>query len=225
LLKSKIDNRIILALDVQNIDQAVEIVSATSEYIDAVKVGLPLGLTAGLGVIRRIKEHTDLPIIADIKISDVPDIAAELAKICFSLGYEGITIQGFVGPTAIEKCVSESKKTHDVIVVTEITHMDGEIFMQPISEDIAQMAKDVGASGIQAPGTRPERVRTLRKIVGDDLLIVSCGIGTQGGEIGSAIKAGADFEIIGRTICNHHDPEQIAREISQKTKVKNRQLC
>jgi orotidine-5'-phosphate decarboxylase len=222
LLKSRIDNRIILALDVQDINQAIKIVSATSEYIDAVKVGLPLGLTAGLSVIKRIKEHTDLPIIADIKISDVPDIATELAKLCFSLGYEAITVQGFVGPTSIEKCVSESGKMRDVIVVTEITHMDGEIFMQPISEDIAQMAKDVGASGIQAPGTRPERVRILRKIVGDDLLIVSCGIGTQGGEIGSAIRAGADFEIIGRTIYNHHNPKQIARKISQKTKVRNR---
>jgi orotidine-5'-phosphate decarboxylase len=214
-----------LALDVQDINQAVEIVSATSEYVDAVKVGLPLGLTAGLGVIRRIEEHTDLPVIADIKISDVPDIAAQLAKICFSLGYEGITIQGFVGPTAIEKCVSESKKTHDVIVVTEITHMDGEIFMQPISEDIAQMAKDVGASGIQAPGTRPERVRILRKIVGDDLLIVSCGIGAQGGEIGGAIEAGADFEIIGRAIWDSPDPAKAAKRISQKIKAENGKQC
>jgi len=39
----------------------------------------------------------------------------------------------------------------------------------------------------------------LRNIVGA-LIIACCGIGAQGPEPGSAIKAGADFEIIGRTI-------------------------
>jgi orotidine-5'-phosphate decarboxylase len=221
LLKSKIDNRVILALDVTDISRAVEIASITAEYVDAIKIGLPLGLIKGFSIINRIKKNASIPVIADIKISDVPEIARKLARICFDLGFEAITIQGFAGPTAIEECVRESKGTRDVIVITEITHSDAEIFMQPLSEDVVQMAKDVGATGIQAPGTRPERVKLFREIVGNEMLIVSCGIGTQGGKIGSAIKAGADFEIIGRTICNATDPKKAARKISEKLKMED----
>lgn len=219
MLKSKIDNRVILALDVTDIDHAIDIASITAEYIDAIKIGLPLGLTASFNIVDKIRRSADLPMIADIKISDVPEIARGLARICFDLGFDAITIHGFVGPTAIEECVRESKGTKDVIVITEITHPDAEIFMQPFSEDIVRMAKDVGATGIQAPGTRSERVKLFREIVGNEMLIVSCGIGTQGGKIGSAIKAGADFEIIGRTICNATDPKKAAREISEKLKT------
>jgi orotidine-5'-phosphate decarboxylase len=36
--------------------------------------------------------------------------------------------------------------------------------------------------------------------MGDRLILISCGIGKQGPKIGSAIAAGADYEIIGRSI-------------------------
>lgn len=219
MLKSKMNNRVILALDVTDVDRAMEIASVTSEYVDAIKIGLGLGLTAGLDIVDRIRSSVDLPMIADIKISDIPEIAGGLARTCFDLGFDVVTIQGFIGPTAVEECVRESRGIKDVIVITEITHPDAEIFMQPVSEDIAQMAKDVGATGIQAPGTRPERVRRLRRIVGEDMLIVSCGIGAQGGKIGSAIKAGADFEIIGRTIYNDVNPKKAAMEIARRLKI------
>lgn len=219
MLKSKINNRLILALDVTDIDRAIEVASVTSEYVDAIKIGLPLGLTAGLKIIDTMRKNTDLPMIADIKISDVPEIARGLAHTCFDSGFDAVTVHGFVGPTAIEECIRESKAIKDVIVVTETTHQDAEIFMQPVSEDIARMAKDLGATGIQAPGTRPERVKLLRTIVGENMTIVSCGIGAQGGKIGGAIKAGADFEIIGRTIYNATDPQQMAKEISNKLKT------
>jgi len=218
LLKSKMNNRIILALDVLNVDRAIEIAKVTSEFVDAIKIGLPLGLTTSLCIINKIREFADLPMIADIKIGDVPEIARKLSRVCFDSGFDAVTIHGFIGPTAIEECVRESKGIRDIIVITETTHPDAEIFMQPVSEDIAQMAKDVGATGIQAPGTRPERVKRFRQIVGNDMLIVSCGIGTQGGKIGSAIEAGADFEIIGRMICNAEAPGKIAKKISDKLK-------
>ena len=218
LLESKINNHLILALDITNIDRAIKVALMTSEYIDAIKIGLPLGLVASLDIIQRIKERTDLPIMADIKICDVPEIAKKLAHVCFDSGADAITIHGFAGPCAVEECVNVSGREKDVIVLTEITHPDAAIFMESVSEDIARMARDVGASGIQAPGTRPEKVSLFRSIVGDDMLIVSCGIGAQGGKIGGAIEAGADFEIFGRSITATLNPEESAREISRRLK-------
>jgi len=219
LLKSKINNRIILALDVPDVDRAIQIASATAEYVDAIKIGLPIGLRAGLTIIDKLRRHTSLPIIADIKISDVPEIAGVLARTCFDFGFDAVTVQGFVGPSVVKECVRESKAVKDVIVITEMTHPDAQIFMQPLAEEVADMARKVGASGIQTPGTRPERVKILREKVGEKMLIVSCGIGAQGGAIGSAIRAGADFEIIGRIIYTAANPKKIAMEISQELKT------
>ncbi len=67
--------------------------------------------------------------------------------------------------------------------------------------------------GVQVPATKPGRIQEVRNKVGDKLLIISCGIGTQkfynsenqGPEIGSAIKEGANYEIIGRSIYANKD--------------------
>ena len=72
-----------------------------------------------------------------------------------------------------------------------------------------------GASGIIAPGTRTERIRELRKIVGN-LLILTPGIGAQGGSASEAIKAGADFVIVGRAIYNASSPRNAAENIVEE---------
>jgi orotidine-5'-phosphate decarboxylase len=89
---------------------------------------------------------------------------------------------------------------------------------QPLGEKIAKMAKELGATGIVAPATRPNRVRKYRKIIGNDMLIISPGVGPQGGKIGDAILEGANFEIIGRLIYNAPDQAEAARRISLELK-------
>lgn len=215
MLRSKKNNGLVLALDVTDSKSAVEIASMTSQYLDAIKIGLPLTLACSLGIIEKLKKLTNLPIITDFKIADVPEFARRVSRDSFDAGADAITVHGFIGPTALEACIDEAKGGKDVIVMTEITHPDAELFMQPVADDIARMAYDLGASGIQAPGTRPKRIEKLRRIIGDDMLILSCGIGAQGGKVGSAIKAGADFEIVGRTIYLDPNPQKAAENISK----------
>lgn len=213
MLRYKKSSGLILALDVSDSKSAVQIVSMTSQYLDAIKIGLPLTLACGFHIIERLKESTNLPIIADFKIADVPAFAQKVTRNSFDAGADAITVHGFAGPTTLEACIDEAKGSKDVIVMTELTHPDAELFMQPVADDIARMAYELGASGIQAPGTRPERIEKVRRIIGDDMLILSCGIGTQGGNVGSAIKAGADFEIVGRRIYLAPNPQKAAESI------------
>jgi orotidine-5'-phosphate decarboxylase len=91
-------------------------------------------------------------------------------------------------------------------------------FYQKLGEKIAKMAKELGATGIVAPATRPNRVKRYRDIIGENMLIISPGVGPQGGQIGDAIKEGANFEVIGRLIYTSNDPARTAREISQQLK-------
>lgn len=203
-----------LALDVMEVCTAKNILSSVAAYIDAIKIGLPLALAEGCKIFKEIRSETNMPILADIKIADVPHIARKVSRLCFDSGADAITVHGFVGPSAIEACVAEAGSDKDVIVMTEITHADASVFMERVARKIAEIARDTGASGIQAPGNRPERVKTMRKIVGDQLVIVSCGMGFQGGEEGSAVAAGADFEIYGRSIYEDSNPQETVRRIS-----------
>ena len=88
------------------------------------------------------------------------------------------------------------------------------LFMENAAGTIARIAVDAGASGIQAPGNRPDRVSALRKIVGTEKTVIACGMGFQGGETGSALRAGADFELYGRSIYEAQDPREAAKQIS-----------
>ena len=65
--------------------------------------------------------------------------------------------------------------------------------------DMAKMAADCGVNGVVAPATRPGRVKVIWDIVGE-LIIISPGVGAQGGSAGDTIRAGADYVIVGSSI-------------------------
>ncbi|NIP35513.1 MAG: orotidine-5'-phosphate decarboxylase, partial [Thermoplasmata archaeon] len=55
----------------------------------------------------------------------------------------------------------------------------------------------------------PERVTALRGIIGPDMLILSPGVGTQGGSAGETIRAGASAVIVGRSLYRADDPHSV----------------
>lgn len=208
------ESGIILALDLLEKKSAMNLLKLVSQDIDCIKIGYPIVLKNGVDIVSEIRSLCEIPIIADFKVSDVPHISRRIVRLSIDAACDGILIHGFMGPDGVEACINEAGEMM-VFVVTELTNPGGEIFTQPISEDIARMAKELGAYGIQAPGTRPERVKRLRQIVGNDLTIISCGVGAQGPEPGSAIKAGADFEIIGRAIYASSNPIRAMNNIKK----------
>jgi orotidine-5'-phosphate decarboxylase len=208
-------NRIIHALDVEDKERALVIAGQIRDYVDAIKISYPLALKYGLSVIHEIKEKARLPILACFKIADIPEISRRIMQVAIDAGADGITVHGIFGRDMIEECVRVgSQKGVDVYVLTEMSHPGAVELTQQLGEKIARMAKELGATGIVAPATRPNRVKKYRTIVGNDMLILSPGIGPQGGNVGDAIIEGANFEIIGRLIYNSLDPAQAARKIS-----------
>jgi len=77
------------------------------------------------------------------------------------------------------------------------------------------LAVTVGASGIIAPATRPERVKHLRELIGDKLILAP-GVGAQGGTPADPIAAGADYIIVGRAIYDSPNPRAEAEKITKE---------
>jgi len=177
---------------------AITIASSVWKYVDAFKVNYPLVLAEGISVIEELSLYRQ--VIADFKIADVPHISAKIAKIAFENGASAVIAHGFTGSDSV-KAVLDVAKNYDgeVYVVSELSSPGGEEYMTGVSEKIVKMAKKLGCHGIIAPATRPERVKKLRSVAGN-MLILSPGVGKQGGDAVEAIKAGADFVIVGRGI-------------------------
>lgn len=211
------NNRLILALDVADAKNAISIAEETAEYVDAIKIGYPLALGAGLGIINDICEFS--PVIADFKIADIPNTGRLICEQAFEAGAGAVIVHGFTGTDSVLECVKTAAKFNgDIFVVTEMSHPGAIEFMQPKALELAAIAVKSGAKGVVAPATRPESIQRIRKVV-RKLIIISPGVGAQGASPADAIRAGADYVIAGRSIYNAKNPsieaEKIVKEIEK----------
>lgn len=208
------ESGIMLALDLPDRKSAFALLEQVIDSVDVIKFNYPLVLNEGIRLLAETKKRFNKPIFADFKIADVPVTNNRIIKLCTDYGADAVMIHGFVGIDALQKARHTARKIK-LFLMTQLTNPGGLDFYAPFSEKFAEIARTLGMDGIQAPGNRPEAIKKARAIVGDDLTIVSCGIGAQGGEFGGALKAGADYEIIGRAIYNNPDPQKKVMEIKK----------
>jgi len=203
--------RIILALDVTSHADALRVVGSVKDYVDAIKINWPLTLAAGPDIIQEMSKVKD--VICDFKISDIPNTNRLIVEQAMSRGASAVICHGFAGEDSVKACVDAAKG--QVFVLTEMSHPGGKQFTAPVADMLAAIAKAAGARGIVAPATRPERVAALRKIIGN-LEIITPGVGAQGGKASDAIRAGADYIIVGRAIYEAADPRDAARKLADE---------
>jgi orotidine-5'-phosphate decarboxylase len=210
---------LILALDVGDPLEALEIAETCAPFLDRLKLGYPLILRAGLGIVEDLAS-LGLPLIADFKVADIPNTNRLIAEQVFTRGFDAIICQGFVGRDAIEACVDTARAYGgECYVVAEMSHPGAtQFFSRGIAERLAELAVECRADGIIAPGTRPERIRALRPIV-RQRKILAPGIGAQGGDL-ARVAPLVDGVIVGRTIYEARDPVTVAADLADALKAR-----
>ncbi|MEM0089591.1 MAG: orotidine-5'-phosphate decarboxylase [Archaeoglobaceae archaeon] len=200
---------LILALDIEDRRSALKIAENLADLVEMFKVNYPLVLSAGIKVISELAEIK--PVIADLKIADVPHISARIAEIAFRNDAKAVIIHGFAGSDSIKAVLSVSKRYNgEVYVVTELSSEGGTEFMARLSLEIAEKAKELGCQGLIAPATRIERLKAIREVA-KDMKILCPGIGAQGGSL-EALKF-ADGIIVGRSIYLAENPRETAKKL------------
>ncbi|WP_297093090.1 orotidine-5'-phosphate decarboxylase [Thermococcus sp.] len=205
--------RLILALDVYDRERALEIAECTADYLWAVKVNWPLIIGSGLKIITELKQVTGLPIIADLKLADIPNTNRLIAKKVFEAGADYVIAHGFVGRDSV-RAVMELGET---IIVVEMSHPGAREFIQPATDRLIELANELEPFGVIAPATRPGRVSYIRSNLKPGIKILTPGVGAQGGKAREALKAGADYIIVGRSIYASENPRESARMLYEET--------
>jgi len=180
--------------------------------IYALKIGALLELDGLKKVVEDIRNYSQLPIIIDHqKLADIPPIIAQFVEKIATCEVDGAILLGYVGPssitTFIESCQNYGLANY---IVTEMSHEGASTYIKedtPIK--IATLARDLKATGIVCPATKPETIQKCATILrGSSLGIMSPGHGPQGGGADAAIQAGADWIVVGREFYNSDDPKQ-----------------
>ena len=163
LLYMEVKNSIILALDLQTIEEAMEVAEGVREYVNTIKIGYPLVLAEGLESISIIKKEFDCKVIADFKVADIPETNSKIADLTFKAGADAIIVHGFVGEDSAQACLDSAERFGgNVFLLTEMSHPGASRFLQYAADEIAHMGVDMGLKNFVAPSTKLDRLKKIR---------------------------------------------------------------
>ncbi|MFC1523695.1 orotidine-5'-phosphate decarboxylase [Thermodesulfobacteriota bacterium] len=211
--------KIILALDVENPDQAKEWVMKTESHLGFYKVGLQLFMAGWFDIVDWLVNRGH-KVMLDLKFFDIP----ETVKLAVAqLKDHGVSYATIHGNDPIIRAALEEKGAMRLLAVTVLTSFGEEdlraMGMTQSIEDLvffrARRALELGCDGIVSSGLEAARIRAD---LGEKLLLVTPGIRpganladaaddqTRIMTAGKAIANGADHVVVGRPITRAADP-------------------
>jgi orotidine-5'-phosphate decarboxylase len=235
-LRERLSN-LVLALDLSPdsphnlLSQSVEVLKKVHPHLCAVKINhhlvLPLGLFGGVQKIIKFAHDRDLPIIMDCKINDIGSTNRVIAEHYYNAGFDAVIANPFVGwDEGLQPVFEVARKMgKGVILLVYMSHKGaGEGYGQmvldlktrkqfPQYHVFAEKALAWSADGAVIGATYPDKIKEVHAILGNEVPIYSPGIGVQGGEVDLAMKAGARYLIVGRTVMLAADPVEVLKRI------------
>ncbi len=216
-------SRIIVALDRFNsIDDMLKLVDTINEHVAGYKIGLPFILRQGVAATKKLVERAgDKILVVDMKLADIGYIMIENTKPLLETGYKYFIAHGFIGYQGALEELSLFLRENDakLIVVAAMSHPGSKEIMDKHMYDILNVGMEADTWGYVLPATRPELVKKARTYLdekGYDAKILSPGIGAQGAEPATALRNGADYEIIGRMITASPNPLKAVISINKR---------
>jgi orotidine-5'-phosphate decarboxylase len=225
------ESRVVLALDVTGpphtrSERAAKVLRELTGGIAGVKVNLQLLLPRGLEGISEVASicsDNGLPLIADVKLNDIESTNLDAVELLFGNGMDAVIANPFVGFDEGLSGVIHRARALDkgVILLVYMSHAGAKegygikVGGEPLYLEFARRVRDWEADGAIVSSRSLQAISQVRKILGRDRLILSPGVGTQGGEGGNAVKAGTDFAIVGRSIIDSSEPARALQNLNR----------
>jgi len=229
--------RLIFALDVDNLEDARNWVAKLQGQVGVFKIGKQLFTRCGPEVVRLVQDGGG-DVFLDLKYHDIPNTVAMAGLEAQRLGVRMFNVHALGGFEMMAKLVAEIDRVCPrgnpdrpiLLAVTILTSSTEETLrrvgidrpIQVMVPKLARLAKDAGMDGVVAS---PKEVGLIRDACGDDFLIVTPGVrptfASQDDQKrvttpGDALRSGADYLVIGRPISAAADPALAADMILQE---------
>jgi len=218
--------RLIVALDMPDARTVREIVSRVGDAAGVYKVGLQLFTAEGPELVRELV-GSGRKVFLDLKLHDIPNTVSHAVKSAVGLGVHMLTVHAGGGTDVLRAAVDAAGSRLAILAVTVLTSLNDDDIHETgipasVSDQVlrlASLAQKIGCAGVV---TSPCETASVRKALGESLLIVNPGVRPAGAgkddqertaTPAEAIRAGASHIVVGRPITRVQDPARAAREI------------
>jgi orotidine-5'-phosphate decarboxylase len=225
-------DRLIVALDLADIEEAQNMVRALEGAVSFFKVGLTLQLAPGVEQLIKSLIDEGKKVFLDYKYFDIPATLKTAVGRAASRGVSFLTIHG---SSAVMRAAVEGRGNSDLklFTVTVLTSWDKADLLEmgysrhSVKDLVvirARKALEAGIDGVIASGQEAQVIKQLSS----KLLVVTPGIRPDGypeddqkrrTTPSQAILAGADYLVIGRPITDASNPRRISEQILSEMQV------
>ena len=238
MINEEIRQKLVLALDVEEIEEAKKLVDELSPYIGTFKVGLQLFCGYGLEIVEYIKNKNS-DFFLDVKLHDIPNTVEKASYNVIKNGANffnvhatgGVEMMKAAKKGAMEAAEKYGKKKPLVLAVTVLTSISQEVLTNELSnnktveEFVIQLAKNAKLAGLDGVVASAKELKAIKKELGDDFIVLTPGIRPAWSAKddqqriatpSSAIADGADFIVLGRAVTKAQDKVEAMKKIYQE---------
>jgi orotidine-5'-phosphate decarboxylase len=234
-IRKNMREKIIIALDVEDIITAKKFVKLLKSEVTFFKIGSQLFTAEGPDVVKMVKDE-GCRIFLDLKFHDIPNTVKKAAESAVAMGVDIFNVHASGGSEMMRQAaggaelasVKRGVPMPVVLAVTCLTSLNDDILHNELNiakkiQDqvvhLALLAQDAGLSGVVAS---PREIAFIRKACGKDFIILTPGIRPAWSQKGDqkrtmtpkeAVTAGADYIVIGRPVLESPDPQKALQNI------------
>jgi len=230
-------NRVIVPLDVPTLAEGVALARRLAGHVAAVKIGKQLFTAEGPAAIRAMHD-LGLRVFLDLKYHDIPNTVAAAVAAAKSLGVWLLNVHASGGAEMMRAAANAAAGPGRplVIAVTVLTSFSEDAYRaitgtsRTIEAQVLHLARETKAARLDGVVASPHEIRAIRQECGPGFLIVTPGVRPADTALNDqqrvmtpaeAIRAGADYLVIGRPITAAPDPVKAADHINAECELRN----
>lgn len=225
-------DRLIVAADLSSRGEILRLIDELRGAAGAFKIGLQAFIANGPSLVRELAGSGGR-IFLDLKIHDIPNTAQHAVEEAAALGVSMVTVHAAGGPAML---AAAARKEVLVLAVTVLTSLDEPQFEAigwrgSPAENVARLAALAQRSGCGGVVASPHEIAVVRETCGTGFTIVTPGIRGSGDAAGDqrrtmtpfdAVRAGADYLVVGRPITGASDRRSAALRMVEQIEAASR---